>query len=275
MVKKQNEVVVHHNYLNESVFNFNELELNLFIVMMYKMRAEKENTVIFKAGDIKSLIRSKDRSYAKFEEIINNLQDRTIYLKTENGYKRIKPFPTLDFNLKNKTIEVEINSSLIPLIKELKEQFTQYSLREYLSLKSKYSKRIFQLLKQYEKIGKRTFNLNDLKELLDCGESYHKFSNFEARVLKTTKNDINEKTSLEIDYVKIKSGVNISKIEFSISNKTTKNDIFLEETKENRKEIIERTLNTFGVKYIKDLTDRQKKILNATLKISGYKSIVE
>ena len=37
-MKTINDVVVHHNYLNESIFNFNELELNLFIVILYKMR---------------------------------------------------------------------------------------------------------------------------------------------------------------------------------------------------------------------------------------------
>jgi hypothetical protein len=39
----KNALVTHHNYINESKFeNFTELELNLFIVILYKMRKEKE-----------------------------------------------------------------------------------------------------------------------------------------------------------------------------------------------------------------------------------------
>lgn len=272
-MKSKSDLVVHHNYLNESIFNFNELELNMFIVIIYKMRAEKESSVVFDAKEIKSLINSKDRSYKKFEKIIHGLQDRTIYLKSNEGYKRVKPFPTLDFNNKEKTVEVDINKHMIPFFKELKEQFTQYSLKEFLTLKSKHSKRLYQLLKQYEKIGSRTFDIEHLKELLECNtESYQRMYNFEKRVLETTKNDINEKTTITIDYTKIKSGREVSKIEFSIKNKkekTTKNDII--GTKESRQDIIKRSLKTFNVSYIKDLTDIQKRMLDMSLKNSGYK----
>ena len=155
---KNNELVVHHNYLNESKFvDFTELELNLFITILYKMRQEKDNEVIFKSEDIKSLTNAKDRSYKEFERIICSLQDRTFYLKTLDGYERIKPFPTLIFNNEKKEITVEINKRMIPVFKELKEQFTQYSLKEFVSLENKYGKRLYQLLKQYEGIGKRKF----------------------------------------------------------------------------------------------------------------------
>ena len=270
-MEKKNDLVVHHNYLNESIFNFNELELNLFIVIIYKMRSEKEAVVTFNAKDIKSLINSKDRSYKKFERIIHSLQDRTIYLKTEKGYKRVKPFPTLDFNNEQKTIEVEVNKYLIPFFKELKEQFTQYSLKEFLKLKSKHSKRMYQLLKQYEKVGKRNFDLDFLKELLECDtNSYKRIYNFENRILKTTKNDINNNTSLEIKYKKIKEGREITAIEFDIKNKkTTKNDIFI--FTESRKDIIERSLRLFEVNYIKELNPKQKKLLDISLELKGYK----
>lgn len=53
---KNRDLVVHHNYINESIFNFNELELNLFVVIIYKMRDETSSKVIFDAKEIKNLI---------------------------------------------------------------------------------------------------------------------------------------------------------------------------------------------------------------------------
>ena len=173
-MKKNKELVVHHNNLTESIYNFNELELNLFVVIICKMRNESENIVKFEANEIKTLINSKNRSYSRFEKVIHGLQDRTIELKTESGYKRVKPFPTLDFDLKNKTVEVEMNSKLIPQFRELKERFTKYLLADFLNLKSKYSKRIFQLLKQYESIGKRDISIEDLKRFLECNTDGYK-----------------------------------------------------------------------------------------------------
>ena len=217
-MKTTNDIVVHHNYLNESIFNFNELELNLFIVILYKMRnfyktkefledlegnVNKEiDGVIFDAKEIKSMMQMKDRSFKAFEKIITGLQDRTISLKTQNGYIRIKAFPTLIFNEVEKNIEIDINKRILPLFMELTEQFTQYSLKEFLSLNSKHSKRMYQLLKQYEGIGERTISVDDLKKFLEIEEnkSYNRFYNLEKRVLETTKNDINLLTTLNINY---------------------------------------------------------------------------
>lgn len=221
----KNEMVVHHNYLNESKFtDFTELELNLFITILYKMRHEKENEVTFRSEDIKSMTNAKDRSYKEFERILHSLQDRTFYLKTMDGYERIKPFPTLIFNNEKKKITVEVNKRMVPVFRQLKEQFTQYSLKEFVSLDNKYGKRLYQLLKQYESIGKRNFKLDNFRELLDCtNKSYDKMSNLDKKVLMKARDDINEKTSLSVDYVKLKKGRKVESVEFTIkkSDKTT------------------------------------------------------
>lgn len=224
----KNEMVVHHNYLNESKFtDFTELELNLFITILYKMRHEKENEVTFRSEDIKNMTNAKDRSYKEFERILHSLQDRTFYLKTMDGYERIKPFPTLIFNNEKKKITVEVNKRMVPVFRQLKQQFTQYSLKEFVSLDNKYGKRLYQLLKQYESIGKRNFKLDNFRELLDCtNKSYDKMSNLDKKVLMKARDDINEKTSLSVDYVKLKKGRKIDSVEFSIknSNKDTPSD---------------------------------------------------
>ena len=224
----KNEMVVHHNYLNESKFtDFTELELNLFITILYKMRHEKENEVTFRSEDIKNMTNAKDRSYKEFERILHSLQDRTFYLKTMDGYERIKPFPTLIFNNEKKKITVEVNKRMVPVFRQLKEQFTQYSLKEFVSLDNKYGKRLYQLLKQYESIGKRNFKLDNFRELLDCtNKSYDKMSNLDKKVLMKARDDINEKTSLSVDYVKLKKGRKIESVEFTIkkSDKTILSD---------------------------------------------------
>ena len=286
-MKTTNDIVVHHNYLNESIFNFNELELNLFIVILYKMRnfyktkefledlegnVNKEiDGVIFDAKEIKSMMQMKDRSFKAFEKIITGLQDRTISLKTQNGYIRIKAFPSLLFNEVEKNIEIDINKRILPLFMELTEQFTQYSLKEFLSLNSKHSKRMYQLLKQYEGIGERTISVDDLKKFLEIEEnkSYNRFYNLEKRVLETTKNDINLLTTLNINYEKEKQGKEVVAVTF----KMKKSKVEEEKTtqKETRNELINRYLKHYKVKYIKDLDEIGKKFLDTALASNGYK----
>ena len=53
-----------------------------------------------------------------------------------------------------------------PFLLSLKSHFTTYDVRNILKLPSTYSVRIYELLKQYEKIGKRRFDLQELKEII-------------------------------------------------------------------------------------------------------------
>ena len=121
-----------------------------------------------------------------------------------------------------KKIEIDINKRILPLFMELTEQFTQYSLKEFLSLNSKHSKRIYQLLKQYENIGERTINIDDLKKFLEIenNKSYNRFYNFEKRVLETTKNDINSLTNLNINFEKEKQGKEVVAVTFKMKKNT-------------------------------------------------------
>lgn len=266
---KEKGVVKHHNYINESIFNFNTLELNAFIAIIYKMQ-DMKTEVRFDIKDIKKYLNSKDRSYATFEKVIKNLQKQNIELKTRDGYESIMPFPTLSFNLKEKTVLVECHKKIIPMLRDLKKQFTLYSIDEFINLDNKYSKRMFQLLKQYESIGKRNFEISYLKKILKA--DYERFYDFEKHVLKKAKDDINKFTTLEIDYIKNKNGRSIKSVEFTIKKKTSKSDKKIIKF-ETRKEIINRSLETFGVKFLKDLDKEKKKILDITLKRKGFNGV--
>jgi plasmid replication initiation protein len=267
-VNNQRGIVKHHNYISESIIDLELIELNIFVAIIYKIKGFKEIT--FDSKEIKKYSGSKERGYKRFDETIQRLQKRAIKLKTEKGYKTIMPFPTLDFNLEEKKITVKINEDILPLLSDLKKQFTLYSIDEFVALESKYSKRMFQMLKQYESIGKRTFTVDFLKNILVA--DYKRFYDLEKNVLKKVKDDINQKTSLKVDYVKNKEGRKINSVEFTVEKKTSSCDkkkvVF-----ETRKDIIKRSLKTFNVKFIKDLDRTQKKILNRTLKQKGFNNV--
>ena len=265
---KKDGIVKHHNYISESIIDLELIELNIFVAIIYKIKGLKE--VTFDSKEIKKYSGSKERGNKRFEETIQRLQKRAIKLKTESGYKTIMPFPTLDFNIKEKKITVKINEDILPLLNDLKKQFTLYSIDEFIALESKYSKRMFQMLKQYEAIGKRNFTVEFLKNVLVA--DYQRFYDLEKNVLQKVKEDINKKTSLKIDYIKHKDGRKIKSVEFSMIKKTSSCDkkIHVFET---RKDIINRSLKTFGVEFIKDLGKAQKKLLNTTLKQKGFNSV--
>lgn len=122
--------------------------------------------------------------------------------------------------VKNKgIIELEFSKKLIPYLLQLKEKFTRYQLKNILRLSNKHSIRIYELLKQYENIGNRTFTVDELKKILMLEGQYKAFTDFDKRVLKPTMEEINDYTDLKVSYEKIKKGRAIHSIKYKIELK--------------------------------------------------------
>ena len=60
---------------------------------------------------------------------------------------------------------------LEPYLLNLKETYTKYRLGYVIHFKSEYSFRLYEIMKQYEKIGERTVPIEELKEQLKTDTS--------------------------------------------------------------------------------------------------------
>ncbi len=80
-------------------------------------------------------------------------------------------------------------------------------LTNALILKSTNQLRMYELLKQYENIGKREFDIDDLRELLGIKpDEYSRWNNFKARVLDSCQQALAEKTDISFTYAPGKKG---------------------------------------------------------------------
>ena len=94
---------------------------------------------------------------------------------------------------------------------------SEEALKNVLELKSKYAFRLYELLKQYQSIGRRKFSVSELRDLLGVEQGELKlWVHFKTRVLEIAKREINAKTDLVIDYTTKKVGRRIEFIIFSI-----------------------------------------------------------
>jgi plasmid replication initiation protein len=96
------------------------------------------------------------------------------------------------------------------------------------SFSLKYSKLLYELLKDYEGINKITINYDLLLGLLNVKnvDRYSKFSYFNGEILKPSMNEINEKSDILIDFEPIKEKPNdermqVTKIKFTINKQST------------------------------------------------------
>ncbi len=103
---------------------------------------------------------------------------------------------------KDNYIKLSFHSALKPFLIELKQRYLVYDIRNILSLSSIYSIRIFELLKQYQKIGKRRFQIDELKSLLSIEPNeYALYGHFKDRIIKKAQKDLLEHTDIYFEFV--------------------------------------------------------------------------
>ena len=139
-------------------------------------------------------------------------------------------------NRRRGIVKIKFDEYMKPFLLQLKNRYTQYQLIYTLRMKSKYSLRLYELIKSYHlnKLYSNTkvFSLDDLKRLLDA-EKYVRFCNFHSDVLKIAVSEINSLTDMELSYKQIVKGKKTIAIEFTFSVKDTLDRIKIEmETEE-------------------------------------------
>lgn len=109
---------------------------------------------------------------------------------------------------KKGVIELEFHPDLKPHFLQMKANFTQYSLTEFLGLSSTYSQRLYELLKSYSGQDYVDLALDELYKTLDVPVSFKKdFGNFRRLVLEQADKDIvRANLSLQYSWTPIKSG---------------------------------------------------------------------
>lgn len=112
-------------------------------------------------------------------------------------------------------IEFEFSTNLETELLQLKKQFTQYYLKNISKLKSQYSIRIYELLKQYLSVGERSESIADLRTMLGIeANEYKLYGDLKKRVLDPAHKEINQKTDINYDWKPIKEARKVIGIMF-------------------------------------------------------------
>ena len=118
--------------------------------------------------------------------------------------------------------DITFDPELKPFLLRLKERFTTYRLENVMKLRSIYSIRIYELLKQYQNIGKRGITIESLRKMLGIEpDEYKTYNNLKRKVIMVAHKEINEKTDIAFEFREIKLGRKVNEIEFVINRKET------------------------------------------------------
>jgi plasmid replication initiation protein len=168
---------------------------------------------------------SEDRAYSELQEVAKNLYQRslTIYNPDPNRPK-LKKLETrwissIGYIPDDGKITLCFAQKILPYLSELKGQFTRYELKNIGNMTSIYGIRLYELLMQWKKAGKREIEIDWLKNQLQLDESYTRMDNFKARVIIPAIKDINTHSNYEVSWTQRKTGRKVTHLTFEFSEK--------------------------------------------------------
>lgn len=280
-----NEIVKYHkDFEKKLVFrNFTASELNFLMAICTKVRDKKENEVIFTFEELKKIskwVKTDNKSFIKSLQSTNKkLMSLVFEMPNEEaeagGVTQFVLFPTFDIFPTTKILKVAVNTKFAYLLNNLSNNFNQYELEEFASLKSVYSKLLYKELMLFKDTGYRIFKIEDFRRKLDIPEKY-RMTNINQKVLAPIKEDF-KSIFQKFEIIKIKNGREITQIRFNFITKDIKSLKMINEIEiiENKKitsdEELEKYFKTTfpGVNYSK----KHKEVLEKLLKNNSLEYI--
>ena len=249
------------NFITSSRYEMSALEKNIMYMVMSQLKKNDPSDMKYIVSAMELMQSTgKDILYADLKKASAKLITRILEGVNEDGNLVQTSFIASATYITGKgLIEIEISNAIRPHYIELKEKFTTFQLDIALSLKSIYSKRLYEILSMYKNFKEKKFTISvkELKMKLALisskGEDkYEAFRNFKIAVLDPAEREINGDSDIYFTYKALegkkygKGRKPIDLLEFNVMYKERKDvEIGYDEA---NKPIYDRLINDFGLR---------------------------
>lgn len=215
-VVKSNELVQQRTHM----LSVQEQKIILFLISQLKPTQKEFEYQTFNIIDfceVCGINPQQGKNYATLKAAIKTLSDRSMWVLGEdkNGPKETLMRWLLKAEMKpgKGTIEVMLDPDMKSFLLELKERYTQFDLIYTLGMKSKYSVRLYEILKSYEKTNKPVeFILDRFRQVM--GAEYKRWVDIRRFVIEPALKEINRLSDLSVIYETKKKGKGIIAVSF-------------------------------------------------------------
>ena len=209
-------VVSKSNALNEVRNNRMTLsQMRLFTIYLSKINPLKKETreVTFRLDEYTKIMQFKQANTTRLIKTAEDLLGLTVKYFDKTGeyssdgligfvmcqiFKRFRLYKDDEGEW---LVSIDCHDDVLPLMFDLQKYYFKYELWNALQLTSFNQQRMYELLKQYEKVGERTVSIKDLREWLGLKpDEYPRWDNFKKRVLDASQEALARYTDIKFTW---------------------------------------------------------------------------
>ncbi|MGV3466522.1 MAG: replication initiation protein [Heyndrickxia sp.] len=223
--KREHHLVTKSNVLIEANYKLGVVEQKIILCLVSNIQPHDSDfkTYTLPIKEFNQLLGLKGTpKYTELRAITREMMKKVFEIRIEKKVIQVAWLSYVAYNESEGTIDIRFDPFLRPYLLELKKNFTTYKLENVMGLRSSYAIRIYELLKQYEKIKERAFTVSDLRKVLGAEEIYPAYGNFKQRVLIPAQKELKAKTDIAFEIEEFKQGRRVEKIKFVITSKKSK-----------------------------------------------------
>lgn len=141
-------------------------------------------------------------------------------------------------HIKKGIAEIQVSHKLMPFLVELSSQYTAYSLHVAMSLKSKWSQRMYELCQKWQGTDGFRISVDELRKSFILEDKYNRYALLNERVLQVAKRELKElydlgQCDVYFEFTEERNGRSVEMLRFKLFRKNamnikTTNDLLLE-----------------------------------------------
>ena len=218
----QNYIVKKSNYfIMNCSYDLTLVEQKIILTLASMVHPEDEDfkSYKFRIADFMDLVGVDDKTkYTEIPKITKELMKKVFEIQEGNKLIQTAWLSGAIYEKGTGEVELTFSSYLKPYMLKLNTMFTQYKLSNILSMKSKYSPRIYELLKcnEYKKQGYIEIEVVELRHLLKAEDIYPLYADFKRYILIRTQKELNKLSDISFEFEEIKTGRKVTSIRFYI-----------------------------------------------------------
>ncbi len=168
---------------------------------------------------------SEDRAYHSLVEVADTLFNRYVIIdnpfpdKPKINRLKTRWISSIVYMSDEGKISLCFAQDMLPYLGELKGHFTRYNIEHIGKMTSVYGIRLYELLAQWQSVGKRETELDWLKKQFEIEDKYAAIKDLKKYVIDPAVKDINTHSNYQVGWTQRKTGRKVTHLTFEFSEK--------------------------------------------------------